>query len=86
MRVWYNGSTSAFQADDAGSIPAARSICCLQAFGSGPGSSGVEHILGKDEVASSILALGSRFDEYAFAFSHRSLKIHVGVNYGKAKV
>ncbi len=26
LRVWYNGSTSAFQADDAGSIPATRSI------------------------------------------------------------
>ena len=25
MRVWYNGRTSAFQADDAGSIPATRS-------------------------------------------------------------
>ena len=25
MRVWYNGRTSALQADDAGSIPATRS-------------------------------------------------------------
>ena len=25
LRVWYNGRTSAFQADDAGSIPATRS-------------------------------------------------------------
>ena len=24
LRVWYNGRTSAFQADDAGSIPATR--------------------------------------------------------------
>ena len=26
MRVWYNGNTLAFQANDAGSIPATRSI------------------------------------------------------------
>jgi hypothetical protein len=25
LRVWFNGRTSAFQADDAGSIPATRS-------------------------------------------------------------
>ena len=30
MRVWYNGRTSAFQADDAGSIPATRSNIPLQ--------------------------------------------------------
>ena len=29
MRAWYNGRTSAFQADDAGSIPAARSMVKL---------------------------------------------------------
>jgi hypothetical protein len=48
--------TSAFQADDAGSIPAARSRL--------PGSiadiaQAVERILGKDEVPSSILGIST---------------------------
>ncbi len=38
-------------------------------YGNGPGSSGVEHILGKDEVAGSIPALGSRFDGFCVAMS-----------------
>ena len=50
MRVLCNGKTSAFQADDAGSIPATRS---------NKGSSfahiaqSVEHFLGKEEVTGS---------------------------------
>ena len=32
MRVWYNGRTSAFQADDAGSIPATRSSPVLKTW------------------------------------------------------
>ena len=73
LRVWYNGRTSAFQADDAGPIPATRStfivlrllflLNCIQ-NNECPCSSGVERILGKDEVASSILAMGSK----AFSF------------------
>ena len=35
MRVWYNGRTSAFQADDAGSIPATRSRSGLRESGLG---------------------------------------------------
>ena len=77
VRAWYNGSTSAFQADDAGSIPAARSIC-PSGQGAGPGSSGVEHILGKDEVAGSIPALGSSLGGYLLAGLHRSLKTMYG--------
>ena len=63
MRVWYNGRTSAFQADDAGSIPATRSSRMagskeVQGL-AGPSSSGVEHFLGKEEVTGSIPVLGS---------------------------
>ncbi len=46
MRASYNGYTSAFQADDAGSIPAARSKMCDIA-------QLVERTLGKGEVGSS---------------------------------
>ena len=62
LRVWYNGRTSAFQADDASSILATRSILQGRMMVTpllGLGGSGVEHILGKDEVAGSIPALGS---------------------------
>ena len=55
--MWFSGRTSAFQADGAGSIPATRSI--YMRFRSC--SSGVEHSLGKGEVASSILAKSSIF-------------------------
>ncbi len=87
MRVWYNGSTSAFQADDAGSIPATRSIC-RQVDEAGPGSSGVEHILGKDEVAGSIPALGSRFDSHCKCSGYRVGYIYKRMEkrYGKGKV
>lgn len=56
MRVWFSGRTSAFQADGAGSIPATRSIFSKAICSC---SSGVEHFLGKEEVASSILAKSS---------------------------
>ncbi len=44
--------TSAFQADDAGSIPAARSKCADMA-------QSVERTLGKGEVPSSILGIST---------------------------
>ncbi len=47
--------TSAFQADDAGSIPAARSKQKLNA----DIAQAVERILGKDEVPSSILGIST---------------------------
>ena len=47
--------TSAFQADDAGSIPAARST----PFKSADIAQMVERILGKDEVGSSILPIST---------------------------
>ena len=52
LRVWYNGRTSAFQADDAGSIPATRSSVADIA-------QSVERILGKDEVGSSNLPIST---------------------------
>ena len=52
MRVWYNGRTSAFQADDASSILATRSIFADIA-------QAVERILGKDEVPSSTLGIST---------------------------
>ena len=52
LRVWYNGRTSAFQADDASSILATRSIFADIA-------QVVERILGKDEVPSSTLGIST---------------------------
>jgi hypothetical protein len=52
-RVWYNGRTSAFQADDASSILATRSILCADI------AQLVERILGKDEVGSSNLPIST---------------------------
>ncbi len=52
-RVWFNGRTSAFQADDAGSIPATRSICLKWQTDAHIAQS-VEHFLGKEEVIGSI--------------------------------
>ncbi|ABC32877.1 conserved hypothetical protein [Hahella chejuensis KCTC 2396] len=49
--------TSAFQADDAGSIPAARSTLC--GIGFAHVAQSVEHILGKDEVTGSIPVMSS---------------------------
>ena len=55
LRVWYNGSTSAFQAENAGSIPATR-----LKFGRTKRykefahiAQQVEHFLGKEEVTGS---------------------------------
>ena len=48
--------TSAFQADDAGSIPAARSNLVFAHV-----AQSVEHILGKDEVTGSIPVMSSTF-------------------------
>ena len=58
MRALCNGKTSAFQADDAGSIPAARSIKG-QAFAHIAQS--VEHFLGKEEVTGSNPVMSSIF-------------------------
>ena len=58
MRALCNGKTSAFQADDAGSIPAARSIKG-QAFAHIAQS--VEHFLGKEEVTGSNPVMSSMF-------------------------
>jgi hypothetical protein len=54
LRVWFNGRTSAFQADDAGSIPATRSssYCLMLVFRAHIAQS-VEHFLGKEEVTGS---------------------------------
>ncbi len=64
--------TSAFQADDAGSIPATRSRLIEQGKDNGEGltrkgllvnqahiAQSVEHFLGKEEVTSSILVMSS---------------------------
>ncbi len=56
-RVWYNGRTSAFQADDAGSIPATRSKFEQTA----DMAQVVERTLGKGEVTSSNLVIGTIF-------------------------
>ena len=59
MRVWFNGRTSAFQAEDAGSIPATRSIIrtTLNGFwlekATAHIAQSVEHFLGKEEVIGS---------------------------------
>ena len=50
MRVLCSGKTSAFQADDAGSIPATRS---KQGSGFAHIAQSVEHFLGKEEVTGS---------------------------------
>ena len=55
QRVWFNGRTSAFQADGAGSIPATRSSLgrlVKEIFGAHVAQS-VEHFLGKEEVTGS---------------------------------
>ena len=70
MRVSYNGITSAFQADDAGSIPATRSKLKPRVGGLCPGkiarvavfahiAQSVEHFLGKEEVTGSNPVMGS---------------------------
>ena len=66
MRVWYNGRTSAFQADDAGSIPATRSIVvgCLVLFAHIAQS--VEHFLGKEEVTGSNPVMSSIYTVWGF--------------------
>ena len=56
LRVWYNGRTSAFQADDEGSIPSTRSN--LERFVADIAQL-VECILGKDEVGSSNLPIST---------------------------
>ena len=61
MRVWFNGRTSAFQAEDAGSIPATRSMFMARVRSYGFWQFGViahiaqsvEHFLGKEEVTGS---------------------------------
>jgi hypothetical protein len=57
-RALCNGKTSAFQADDAGSIPAARSM-----LGKGFAhiAQSVEHFLGKEEVTGSNPVMSSMF-------------------------
>ena len=58
-RVWFNGRTSAFQAEDAGSIPATRSIIRTTLNGfwlekvTAHIAQSVEHFLGKEEVIGS---------------------------------
>ena len=59
MRVWFNGRTSAFQADDAGSIPATRS---RRAMNRAHIAQQVEHFLGKEEVTGSSPVMSSIFD------------------------
>ena len=54
MRALCNGKTSAFQADDAGSIPAARSSSCVADI-----AQLVERTLGKGEVGSSTLPIST---------------------------
>ena len=58
MRALCNGKTSAFQADDAGSIPAARSI---KGSGNAHIAQSVEHFLGKEEVTGSNPVMSSIF-------------------------
>ena len=59
IRVWFNGRTSAFQAEDAGSIPATRSIIRTTLNGfwlekvTAHIAQSVEHFLGKEEVIGS---------------------------------
>ena len=53
LRVWFNGRTSAFQADDVGSIPITRSKFYAHVAQS------VEHFLGKEEVTGSNPVMGS---------------------------
>ena len=53
MRVWYNGNTLAFQANDAGSIPATRSSLAVFATCFALVAQLVEHTLGKGEVSGS---------------------------------
>ena len=53
-RALCNGKTSAFQADDAGSIPAARSSSCVADI-----AQLVERTLGKGEVGSSTLPIST---------------------------
>jgi hypothetical protein len=68
-RVSYNGITSAFQADDAGSIPATRSSFKqgrgLQRYGLLANQAHiaqlVEHFLGKEEVSGSNPDMSSSF-------------------------
>ena len=60
MRVWYNGRTSAFQADDAGSIPATRS---KRVADRAHIAQQVEHFLGKEEVTGSSPVMSSIFVE-----------------------
>ncbi len=68
LRVSYSGITSAFQADEAGSIPATRSIYTM--MGSYLGrlldiahiAQSVEHFLGKEEVTGSNPVMGSIFN------------------------
>ena len=50
--VWFNGRTSAFQADDVGSIPVTRSMLAHIA-------QLVEHFLGREEVIGSTPIVGS---------------------------
>ena len=71
MRVWFNGRTSAFQADDAGSIPATRSMFMARVRSYGFWQFGViahiaqsvEHFLGKEEVIGSNPIVSTRFGE-----------------------
>ena len=59
-RVWYNGRTSAFQADDAGSIPATRSkFTKVEVANFAQVAQLVEHTLGKGEVGGSNPLLSS---------------------------
>ena len=66
LRALCNGKTSAFQADDAGSIPAARSMMG-QAFAHIAQS--VEHFLGKEEVTGSNPVMSSIFSWESAALS-----------------
>ena len=59
--MWYNGRTSAFQADDEGSIPSTRSN--LERFVADIAQS-VERILGKDEVGSSNLPISTMYKKF----------------------
>tara|TARA_B100001057_G_scaffold19443_1_gene17936 strand:+ start:1931 stop:2245 length:315 start_codon:yes stop_codon:yes gene_type:complete len=71
MRVWFNGRTSAFQAEDAGSIPATRSMFMARVRSYGFWQFGViahiaqsvEHFLGKEEVIGSNPIVSTRFGE-----------------------
>ena len=67
LRVSYNGITSAFQADDAGSIPATRSRYRGMLFWArlllnlAHIAQSVEHFLGKEEVTGSNPVMSSNF-------------------------